>query len=83
MLDNMKFNKTFLFAKEKTINRNDDKELLKNLKNKYKKYREDWNNQPKNCIKKNLLGFEFAFIKTIYLFCINTMIFVYNEKHNS
>lgn len=49
----MKFNKTFLFAKEKTINRNDDKELLKTLKNKYKKYREDWNNQPKNCIKKN------------------------------
>ena len=54
MLNNMEFNKAYLFKKE--IKKDDELELLNNFKKRYENYRKDWSEQPKSCIKNKLLA---------------------------
>lgn len=54
MLENMNFNKAFVYALENT--KLEKLELLKNFKNRYAKYRDDWGKQPKNCIENKYLS---------------------------
>ena len=49
MIDNMDHNKAFLHSKNTNNIKSDT--LLENFKERYKKYRMDWNNQPMNSIK--------------------------------
>ena len=49
MIDNMNSNKAFIHSKKTNIIKPD--RLLETFKERYKKYRMDWNNQPMNSIK--------------------------------
>ena len=53
-IDNMTSNKAYQYAKKK--NNLDEKKLLKNFQDKYKKYRNEWANQPSECINNKYLG---------------------------
>tara|TARA_B110000459_G_C16571445_1_gene476617 strand:- start:86 stop:1456 length:1371 start_codon:yes stop_codon:yes gene_type:complete len=54
MLNNMDFNKAYLFEKEKK--KENELVLLNNFKKRYENYRKDWSEQPKSCIKNKLLA---------------------------
>ena len=54
MLNNMEFNKAYLFEKEKR--KSDELELLNDFKKRYENYRKDWSEQPKSCIKNKFLS---------------------------
>jgi MoaA/NifB/PqqE/SkfB family radical SAM enzyme len=68
MIENMHLNKAFLFAKKN--NKENQFDLLDSLKEKFKKYRKDWNDQPKACIKNKDLSEEMKGSKKIPL-CID------------
>ncbi len=56
MLENMSSNKSFIYSLKNTTEEKDI--ILKNFKERYAKYREDWNNQPRQCIQNKYLGKE-------------------------
>ena len=66
MISNMEHNLSFKHAskKNKTVH------LLEDLKDKFRKYRQNWSQQPKNCIEKKLLGSEMTREKIIPL-CVD------------
>ena len=66
MISNMKHNLSYKYSFEKNKNAN----LLGDFKDRFKKYREDWNQQPKNCIEKKILGTEMVKEKIIPL-CVD------------
>ena len=65
MISNMKHNLSYQYASKKDQNNY----LLDEFKNKFKKYRENWSQQPKNCIEKKLLGSEMT-KKKLYLYVL-------------
>tara|TARA_B100001057_G_C22867979_1_gene957458 strand:+ start:5847 stop:7208 length:1362 start_codon:yes stop_codon:yes gene_type:complete len=52
MLNNMEFNKVFIYKKTKSIIQN--REILKKLKKSFKDYRQKWNEQPKKIINEKI-----------------------------
>ncbi len=66
MISNMEYNLSYKNSFEKNNNIN----LLDDFKRRFKKYREDWNLQPKTCIEKKLLGPEMTKEKIIPL-CVD------------
>ena len=67
MLNNMEFNKAYLFEKEKR--KSDGPELLNDFKKRYKDYRKDWSEQPKSCIQNKFLGNELKKEKKTAFMC--------------
>ena len=58
MLKNMMNNKTFLYF-SKNLNKKNKVNLLSKLKKEYTNYRKNWRNNPKEAIRKNLIGEKF------------------------
>ena len=69
MIENMKYNLAFIEALKKEPENNKEK-LLEKFQQRFKNYRDDWNNQPLNCIKNNTLGEDLKNKKTVPL-CID------------
>ena len=66
MILNMKHNLSYKIESEKSKNSN----LLDEFKTRFKRYRENWNLQPKSCIEKKFLGTQMANEKIIPL-CVD------------
>ena len=66
MISNMQHNLAYKYAFKKNRNVN----LLDDFKKRFKKYRENWNIQPKTCIEKKLLGSDMIEEKIIPL-CVD------------
>ena len=66
MILNMEHNLSYKIESEKSKN----SKLLSEFKTRFKRYRENWNSQPKNCIEKKILGSEMLNEKIIPL-CVD------------